>query len=466
MRPTTTNATSIHKVRRDARGGKHGDGWRTRFERRERPDPRRIHAGKADASLTGVAGLASFGVFCRERGIDAELERLFYRLKDGPLVVYPMEAQLRLLLDANVAGEHRVFGLESLAPDPLFVRLAGGVVPSIDTVYRDLGRFDEGALRDLEAMMVDQGLVSVKSLKTDHLHLDIDTTVEVVFGTQQGALPGPNPRYHGRPSYHPMLAYCAEVGVCVGALLRPGDTSLGEDDAPMIKSWVRRVRARVGEHVMVTARIDAGGDCGPILGAFHDAGARFIAKAKWGFDLRDAVRAVKKWKTVDEDADGRPTRQVAELEFLRTRWKDLGYNFRVVAVRSNERDTITQLPLWSGLDYTVQVYITNDWQTDADAIGWEYNGRAEVEPAIAELKNGWGIGKIPSQLFVANHALFLLKLLAHNLMRRFVRWAAPELATWRVQWLRRALINIPGRLIRSARRWSLRVPPRTRVRLE
>jgi len=35
------------------------------------------------------------------------------------MVIYPMETQLRLLLDANVAGEHRVFGLESLAPDPL-----------------------------------------------------------------------------------------------------------------------------------------------------------------------------------------------------------------------------------------------------------------------------------------------------------------------------------------------------------
>jgi hypothetical protein len=389
MRPTKTNATSIHKVRREVRGGKRGDGWRTRFKRIRRADPRRIHRGRPDATLTGCAGLASFGVFCRERGIDAELERLFYRLKDGPLIVYPMEAQLRLLVDANVAGEHRVFGLESLAPDPLFVRLAGGVVPSIDTVYRDLGRFDEGALRDLEAMMVDQGLASVKRLRTENVHLDIDTTVEVAFGTQQGALPGPNPRYHGRPSYHPMLAYCAEAGACVGALLRPGNTSIGDADAPTIKSWVRRFRARMGEHVMVTARIDAGGDCATILGAFHDGGARFIAKAKWGFDLRDAVRAVRKWKTVDQDALGRPTRQVAELDFTRTGWEDLGHSFRVVAVRSNERDTITQLPLWDGLDYTVQVYITNDWQAEIDDLAWEYNGRAEIEPAIAELKNGW-----------------------------------------------------------------------------
>ena len=36
-----------------------------------------------------------------------------------------------------------MFGLEALAADPVFVHLAGGVVPSIDTVYRDLRRFDD-----------------------------------------------------------------------------------------------------------------------------------------------------------------------------------------------------------------------------------------------------------------------------------------------------------------------------------
>jgi hypothetical protein len=465
MRTETTNAASIHKVRRDVRGGKRGDGDR-RHQRIRRADPTRIHHGKADASLTGVAGLTSFGVFCREHGVDAQFGRLFFRLKAGPLVVYPMEAQLRLLLDANIAGESRVFGLESLAPDPLFVRLAGGVVPSIDTVYRDLGRFDEQALRDLEAMMAQHGLKSVKALGGDHVHLDVDTTVECVFGTQQGALPGPNPRYHGRASYHPILVYAAEAGVCVGALLRPGDTALGDTDAPRIKSWIRRFRDEVGHEVLVTVRIDAGGECAAILGAFHDAGARFIVKAKLDFDLRAAILRVKKWTSVDWDAFGRPTRQVAVVSFHRKSWEDRQHAFRVIAVRTLDRETGKQVHLWSDVDFAVQAYITNDWHGDPNDIAWEYNGRAEVEPAIAELKNGWGIGKIPSQLFVANHALFLLKILAHNLMRSFVRWAAPHLATWRVHWLRRALINIPGRLVRSGRCWSLRTPPKSTVRLE
>jgi hypothetical protein len=452
-------------VRRDVRGGKRGDGHR-RHQRIRRADPTRMRRGKSDATLTGVAGLASFGHFCRRKGIDAELRRRFLRLKRGAMVVYPMEAQLRLLLDANVAGEARVFGLESLAADPLFVRLAGGVVPSIDTVYRDLCRFDDTAIADLETMMVEQGLASVLALQATRVHLDVDTTVECVFGSQEGALPGPNPRYHARPSYHPILVYCAQVGACVGAQLRAGDTGLGDADAPTIARWLRRFRMGVGGHVEVTMRIDAGGDCAAIYAAAHRSGSRFIGKAKLSADLCGAIQATTTWRTVDQDAFGRPTTQVAEISFAREAWRALGYPFRVVAMRTRERDNGRQIQLWSDLDYTVQAFVTNDWTTAAEEIAFEYDGRAEVEPAIGELKSGWGIGKIPSQDFHANHTVFLLKLLAHNLMRRFVRWTAPHLAAWRIGWLRRTLINIPGRIVRSARRWTLRLPPLSSVRLD
>ena len=465
MRTTNARATSIHKVRRDVRGGKRGDGDR-RHKRIVRSDPTRIHPGRSDATLTGVAGLASFGSFCRRKGVDADFRRLFYRLKSSVMVVYPMEAQLRLLLDANVAGEARVFGLESLAADPLFVRLAGGVVPSLDTVYRDLCRFDDTAIGDLEAMMVTHGLAPVRALKLTQVHLDVDTTVECLFGSQEGALPGPNPRYHARPSYHPILAYCAEVGACVGALLRPGDRGLGDADAPSVGRWIRRFRESVGPQVQVTMRIDAGGDCAAIYGAAHDAGARFIGKAKLSADLCGAIQFTNRWKTVDRDAFGRPVTQVATISFAREAWKERHYPFRVVAMRTRERDNGKQIQLWSDLDYTVQAFVTNDWLADAEDIAFEYDGRAEVEPAIGELKSGWGIGKIPSHDFRANHAIFLLKLLAHNLMRRFVRWTCPHLSTWRIPWLRRALINLPGRLLRSGRCWTLRLPPHSSLRLE
>jgi hypothetical protein len=150
----TSTTTSIHKVRRDALGGKRGDGHLHLGEKVRRPHPARIRVAGGDPSPTGCGGLAVFGTYLREQGIDRELARRFTRLKSGPLlVVYPMAAQLRLLFDAAAVGENRVFGLESWAADALFVRLAGGVIPSLDTVYRDLARFDEAAIADLRKLL-------------------------------------------------------------------------------------------------------------------------------------------------------------------------------------------------------------------------------------------------------------------------------------------------------------------------
>jgi len=144
-------------------------------------------------------------------------------------------------------------------------------------------------------------------------------------------------------------------------------------------------------------------------------------------------------------------------------WGAQGLSVRVVAVRSKDRPG-KQLYLWEGVDWTVQTFLTNDFDDDADELARGYDGRAGVEPLIGDLKGAWGIGKIPSADFNANHAALLLKLLTHNLLRRFVLATAPALAAWRALWLRRALIVVPGRFGRSGRSPRLRLARRPHLR--
>jgi hypothetical protein len=449
------------KVRRDSLGGKRGDGDR-RSCRVRRADPGKVRIGLPDPGLTGCGGLAQFGAFARSIGVTESLRDLFFRLKSGSLVVYPMEAQIALLIDAAASGEHRVFGLEALAADPVFVHLAGGVVPSIDTVYRDLRRFDDQAIVDLEGLVAEHGLAAVRAKRRPVLHLDIDTTVEPVFGDHEGALPGYNPRYHGRPSYHPILARCAETDTVVGAKLRPGNTSFGDADAPTVGAWLDRVRDAAGAKTVIVARVDSAGDCTAVMRAIAEKGAYFRIKAKPTADLCNAVYRVPAgcWRTVDVDADGKPTRQVAEVDFSREEWRKQGVCVRVVAVRSKERETGKQLYLWEDNEWSVQAVLTNDLDADADELAREYDGRAGIEPLIADLKGAWGIGKVPSADFQANHAALLIKLLTHNLLKRYVLACAPALAAWRAPWIRRALIIVPGRFGRHGRSPCLRLAPR------
>jgi hypothetical protein len=449
------HAPGTQKVRRDALGGKRGDGHR-RTARIKRPDPERIRRGTCDPTLTGAAGLVDFGAFLRRTGVDAELRHLFDDMKASPMVVYPMAAQLRLAIDLFVAGETRVFGVEALAADPVFVHLAGGVVPSIDTVYRDLVRFDADRCAILERLVAKHGLAKVARLRGDWAHMDVDTSVTPVDGEHEGALPGPNPKFRGRPSLHPMFARVAETDTLVGAVLRPGDTGLGDADSEDIGAWTRRTRAALHSRTKLCVRIDAGGDCAGIMRSIHEEHAYFLIKARLTQDVVSALMAEDNWKTVERDALGRPSRQVAELTFRRDSWGDLPV--RAIAVRTNERES-RQIALWPGVDLdSVHVYLTNR-QDDADAIAWDYDGRAGIEPMIAELKGALGIGYFSSWHFEANHAAMLLKMLTHNLVRNWVDAEHRALRSWRLPWIRRALIRVPGRMTRSGRRRWLHLPP-------
>jgi hypothetical protein len=459
MRTKEARSPSIHKVRRVELGGKRGNGLLLQQERRKvrRADPCRIQAGDPDDSLTNCAGLVSFGRFTREIGLDRELWDAFDDMKCGAQVVYPMGNQLRLLIDAIVADEERVFGLEALAADRLFCRLAGDSVPSIDTVYRDLRRFDGETLSVLESLSMKQGLLGLEELSSS-IHVDIDSTVEPLFGHQEGALLGPNPRYHGRVSYHPLLACIAETGCCIGAQLRPGDRGIGERDIPAIVSWLKRVREHAGSKTLITVRMDSAGDCAELLTALDNLGLRFVIKLKADQDLVNAALGQKRWSVTAHNEAKQPTERVAVLHFARKGWAKREKGFRVVALRSTERCGGQKLRLWDNPDEGTQFYVTNDWQPAPEEIPREYDGRAEIETIIRDLKHALALGKVPSAAFDANHAMFLLKILSHNLLRRYALHMKPRCSHWRTPWLRRLLIVRPGRLLRSGRQWTIRTP--------
>lgn len=454
------NTTSTWKVRRPNVGSKRAPGWEWQAAGRSvrRGVARALRTGKPDASLSSVGGLASFNTFVQAEGLGRALYERFGHLKVGRRVVYPMHTQMQLLIDAAVAGAKRVFDFEWLAGDPLFTHLAGGAVPSVDVLYDDLRRFGPEELEALEELVAEQGLEPVRDGRRKALTVDIDTTVTPLFGEQQGALPGPNPRYHGRPSYHPILARVAETDTILGARLRPGDTSLGEADVEDVTQWLGRLH-QAAPQAIVTVRIDAGGDCAALMKAVDDSLAYFLIKAKLTPNL---VRAVlwktTAWKTVDRDAFDRPTRQVAAIPFERADWPKGKY--RVFAVRTNERDSGKQVQLWSDLDFSVHVYVTNDWERDLDELARLYDARAGIEPLIGELKNSFGIGKVSTVAFDANEAAFLIKMLAYNLMRRWVVANFPPAARWRASWIRHACVCVPARLLRSGGRWELRLAPR------
>jgi hypothetical protein len=89
----------------------------------------------------------------------------------------------------------------------------------------------------------------------------------------------------------------------------------------------------------------------------------------------------------------------------------------------------------------------------------DHRRHAVCELGIRDLKHGVGAHHCPSGQFNANAAWLVLATLAHNLLR----WTATLGLGVREQLvaaktLRRTLLALPGRLTRSARRWTLHLP--------
>src|SRR6202011_5558085 len=105
---------------------------------------------------------------------------------------------------------------------------------------------------------------------------------------------------------------------------RPGNTSFGAADVPTIRAWLERLRGAVGPDCVIVVRVDAAGDCTELLEMLTGAGVHFTIKMRQTSDLIGAVAATEAWRTVDVDADGRVTRQVATVVFGRGEWRKRG----------------------------------------------------------------------------------------------------------------------------------------------
>jgi hypothetical protein len=89
----------------------------------------------------------------------------------------------------------------------------------------------------------------------------------------------------------------------------------------------------------------------------------------------------------------------------------------------------------------------------------EYREHAVVELAIRDLKDQ-ALAHFPSGQFHTNSAWTVIAALAHNLGRWTSQIGLPHDSTPTAATRRRRLFPIPGRLTRTARQWTLRMPAR------
>jgi hypothetical protein len=89
----------------------------------------------------------------------------------------------------------------------------------------------------------------------------------------------------------------------------------------------------------------------------------------------------------------------------------------------------------------------------------EHRQHAVVELTIRDLKDQ-ALAHFPSDDFSANSAWTVIGCLAHNLLRWTSLIGMPGETLRAARTIRRRLLQIPGRLTRTARQWTLHLPAR------
>jgi hypothetical protein len=272
--------------------------------------------------------------------------------------------------------------------------------------------------------------------------VDVDSFVGETFGRdKQGAAFG----YTRVRGYHPMLATRAETGEVLHIRLRKGSANTSRGFGRFLDELIARVE-RAGAPGARLLRADSGFWNNHTFHRLDRAGWQFSIGVRLQPAVRAAVDAIDEadWQTL-EDYPKTSIAQIAETTLG-------GRRLVVRRVRTLDRQG-QLLPSWE-----LFPFITNRTETLA-IVEAEHRQHAVVELAIRDLKDQ-ALAHFPSGRYCANAAWTVIAAPAHNLPRWTTMIGLPGHTIRAARTVRRRLLALPGRLTRSARRWTLHLPAR------
>jgi hypothetical protein len=283
-------------------------------------------------------------------------------------------------------------------------------------------------------------------LKRPAAIFDLDTTVLTVYGKQEKAAVGFNPKKRGRPSFQPLLCFEGGSGICWEGEWLPGDAHPLPHTVPLLERAWAKLPAQVQR---VSVRADA---------AFYDQKFLAFLEEKWAFYVI-AARLTRDLKHHLAGLGYRRYRsglEAAAFRYQPPTWKQ-ARRF-VIIRRPIAEEPSRQLHLFTLRGYSYEALVTNLPLLPLNV--WKfYNGRSTAELVIRELKSGCAVGKIPRHDWPANLAYFHLVLFAYNLLMWFkTLYLPPGLKPISIQTLRNRFLWVPALLVRPGGVPTLRLP--------
>lgn len=261
--------------------------------------------------------------------------------------------------------------------------------------------------------------------------LDVDTTVKVLYGNQEGAVQGYNPTKPGRPSHTYHTYSIANLRLILDVEVQPGNQMAASYSAPDLWALLDRIPRNQWPQFI---RGDSSFGTDGVMRVAEEKNIPYLFKLKstknvkrlieklmmnqdWefagqGWEGQEALLKLMGWekhrrvivlrKQVSKDVvalvDDAETKQL-ELSFAETNGKMRVYEYAVL---------ITSLP------------------DEINTIAQHYRDRADCENIFDELKNQWGWGGFTTQDLKRCRLVARVVALIYNWWNLFVRLAEPD----------------------------------------
>lgn len=352
-----------------------------------------------------------------------------------------------LVLFGKVSNIGRILHLENFSHDCLvqkLLQLPGFISDQVISFrLKKLGSNGVGSLTHVLHRTASQTLIQQR---TKELTIDCDSTVNTVFGNQEKANKGYNPKYRGFKSYHPLIAFSEEHKLVLNTEFRSGDAFTSQGICEFTDRIAQNLPCSVKT---VTFRADSGFFDGELFDKLEKLGWQYLVKVRrknlngW---LKD-----RDWKQNPKDSNY----AYCEFNYQAKGW---GKPRKIIAVRKFERILETEIfgvVIGAEKEYSYFAYCTNMELSGKEAVLY-YSQRATSENWIEQVKNQLcGATTLTSQ-FEANAILWIISALAYNIsvMMRIGNeyFFRQEHKTFR-EWF----IKVPGLLIIKNKRLLLRI---------
>lgn len=369
----------------------------------------------------------------------------------GANAQYQVVDAVEMIVIGLLAGATSMVQIVKVWADEVLKKMAGWEeVPVDTTIGRIVKLLTQGDIVELTGIIHRfRGQVWKRAVRSGYklrsalsdMWIDVDSTVKGVYGDQEGADVGFNPRKKGQKSYHPLIAFVAETKEILHSWFRCGSayTSNG------IVEFMKECMAYTKKRVRVIFRGDSGFFSGELLEYLESVSAGYLIKVK----LKNLAGLLEgqKWDAVKGDTGWE------QADFLHqcAVWNRAR---RFVAVRKLIKIERGLFPI---PEYEYFCYVTTERLGPMEAHR-SYGKRATCETWVEECKGQMNAGHLLTGEFLANAALFQCAVLAYNLLKWMALLTGGAVQQWEIKTMRLWLIRVAGKLIKGGRQLTLKLP--------